>query len=263
MNKIKIVSSILLIALTSHSFAQIKAKSSASGISAKASLGSNGMLFTQNNGQIVDIAQHLRPDILFKGDGGGADIYLRKTGISYVMSNMGEVTHELEEQVEDLVKAGKITREQVQAKKRELEEKQMLKIHRIDVDFVNCNANATIQTAEQAEGYSNYYYAHSPKGITHVLSYNEIIQKNIYPNIDIKYYGGKEKGLKYDIIVNPGADPSQLKLKYSGAEELKIKDENSSTGLSTRLIIKTSVGQLGEYMPKVYQNINGKIVDSF
>ena len=41
----------------------------------------NGMGFTPNKGQIVDMQQHLRPEIIYKCDGGGTDIYLRKTGI--------------------------------------------------------------------------------------------------------------------------------------------------------------------------------------
>lgn len=253
MKNIKLTLLVFLTITTYYSFSQLKANRLDSERSQMTSLHANGMMFTENKGQIVDMEQRLRPDVLFKGDDGGADVYLRKTGISYVLSDLGKVTYQIEERMEDLVKSGKITREQAPAKKRELEEQQTLRLHRIDVDFVNCNSNTTIQTADQAEGYANYYYAHCPRGITHVLSYNEVLQKNIYPNIDIKYYGGKEHGLKYDIVVNPGGNPNQLKLNYSGANELKITDY--------KLKIKTSVGELGEYIPKVYQNINGQIVD--
>lgn len=217
------------------------------------SLKGSGLMFTQNKGQIVDMAKHLRPDVLFKGEGGGADIYLRKTGVSYVLSNMTEVMHKIEEQVEDMIKAGEITHEQKQEKKNELEQKAFLKVHRVDVDFVGGNADPETISADPVEGYHNYYYAHCPQGITHVNSYNEVIQKNIYPGIDVKYFGGKEKGLKYDIIVNPGADPSQIRLKYSGAKEIVLENE--------KLNIETFVGRLGEYIPKVYQDLNGKIVE--
>lgn len=219
----------------------------------RTTLKGSGMMFTQNKGQIVDMAQHLRPDILFKGDGGGADIYLRKTGVSYVLSNMTEVMHEIEERVEDMIKAGEITHEQEQEKKSELERKAFLKIHRVDVDFVCGSTDTEIITGDKVEGYNNYYYGHCPQGITQVNSYNEVIQKNIYPGIDVKYYGGKVNGLKYDIIVNPGADPSQISLKYSGAKSVGLFNE--------KLKIESDIGSICEYIPKVYQNINGKIVD--
>ena len=63
----------------------------------------NGIGFTENKGQVVDANENLRPDILYKGDGGGANIYLRKGGISYVMSRM-EGTEE-EETIKKNLKA--------------------------------------------------------------------------------------------------------------------------------------------------------------
>ena len=80
----------------------------------------NGLCFTPNKGQIVDVDGNLRPDVLYKGQGAGADIYLRKTGVSYVYSNMGEVMHLVDEQVEELIKAGTITEVDEQKKKDEL-----------------------------------------------------------------------------------------------------------------------------------------------
>jgi hypothetical protein len=233
------------------------------------SLRGAGMSFTQNKGQIVDMAGNLRPDVLYKGDGGGSDVYIRKTGISYVLNNMGEVMHEVDEQVEEKIKSGEITEQDEQKLKQELLQKQTIKLNRVDVDFANSNSNSQIQSGDQVDGFTNYYYAHCPQGITHVHSYNIVTQKNIYPNIDVKYYGsaslttgsGKDAstglstrhGLKYDIVVNPGADPNQIKLKYTGAKSVQLKNG--------RLQIETGLGQIEEHIPKVYQNINGKIVD--
>ena len=73
--------------------------------------------------------------------------------------------------------------------------------------------------------------------------------KNIYPNIDVRYYsdGGR---LKYDIVAYPGADISRILLKYDGAEKLSVKNG--------QLIIKTSVGETKELSPYTFQIINGK-----
>jgi PKD repeat protein len=217
------------------------------------SLHGNGMQFTENKGQIADMNQRLRPEILYKGNGGGTTVYLRKTGVSYVLSNNTEAMHEVQEEIEELKKKEGLSDTQLMQKRNELAENQTLKTHRVDVDFAGSNTNCDVITADQVDGYSNYYYPHCKEGVTHVFSYNDITFKNIYNNIDVRYYGGKEKGLKYDIIINPGGAPQQIKLKYSGVDELKIKNG--------RLKIQTSLGFLGEYMPRVYQNINGKIID--
>lgn len=88
---------------------------------------SNGLCFTPNKGQIIDMAGQLCPNVLYKGDGGGADIYLRKTGISYVFSNSDQVIHEVGEQVEGLIKVGAITETDEQKKKPKCCKRKILK----------------------------------------------------------------------------------------------------------------------------------------
>ncbi len=213
----------------------------------------DGMQFTENKGQIIDTDGKLRPDILFRGEGGGTDVYLRKTGISYVVNNLKEVMHEVHEEVEELEEKGKIEPFTEHQKEFELLEKELVTLHRVDVNFIGCSAEPGILKAEELEGYTNYYYGHCSEGLTGVKTYNEVTAKDLYPGIDVKYYGGIAKGLKYDIIVNPGADPSRIQLKYSGAQQIELRNG--------RLKIKTSVGELGEYMPSVYQRINGKVIE--
>ncbi|MCC6691202.1 MAG: hypothetical protein IT235_06675 [Bacteroidia bacterium] len=185
----------------------------------KNSLKGSGMLFTPNKGQRADREGNLHPEILYKGDGGGADVYLRRTGVSYVTSNMGEVMHEINTEVELKKIDQNFSQQQVEELKRKLEEKALIKVNRTDVDFEGSNPNPQTLTEEEVEGYTNYYYAHCPNGITNVKSYNRVVQKNIYNGIDVIYYGGKQSGLKYDIVVNPGADPKQIKLKYNWVKQ--------------------------------------------
>ena len=223
----------------------------------------NGMTFTENKGQLVDAKKNLRPDILFKGEAGGTDVYLRRTGVSYVSNNIAEVMHEVEEEIEkreETLSNHKMPENEELQLKRELLKKESIKLDRIDIDFVNSlvagqpgSLSSSIVTADQLEGYTNYYYGHCPKGILNVNSYNEVVQKNIYNHIDVKYYGGKGTGLKYDIVVNPGGNPGDIQLKYSGVDKVEL--------LGEKLLIKNLFGTITEQMPKVYQTIQGKIVE--
>lgn len=216
----------------------------------------NGMRFTQNKGQIADINGKLYPDILYKGESAGTDIYLRKTGISYVYSNLAELIHEVNEQAEKMEEEGTISGVSEQETKDRLMQNKILKTHRVDMSFINCNSNVTPDICEEdeIEGLTNYYYEHCPQGITNVKQFNKIRYKNIYNDIDVCYYGNQEAGIKYDIIVKPNADPNQIKLEWVGAKKIYINNQGN-------LVIKTSLNEFYESMPKVYQNINGRIVD--
>ena len=64
------------------------------------------------------------------------------------------------------------------------------------------------------ETYSNFYHGSSQSNWrTGVRHYKEIYYENLYSGIDLRYYM-VGSGLKYDFIVHPGSDPSQIRLKY-------------------------------------------------
>ncbi len=203
----------------------------------------NGMLFTPNKGQVADMNGNYRPELLYVGDGGGYKVFLEKNKIHYVLSKTIEGNNV--ETSEGIDSRDKLKIDQ--------SKKMLVNIHRFDVEFLNSNPNAEVVEDNKVEGHKNYYYPHCSNGVTNVNSFNKLVYKNMYNNIDIFYYGGKEKGLKYDIIVNPNADYKQIKLGLSGIDGVQLRDNS--------LVIETSVGEFVEYMPRVYQQINGKVVD--
>ncbi|MBC7535164.1 MAG: PKD domain-containing protein [Ferruginibacter sp.] len=92
--------------------------------------------------------------------------------------------------------------------------------------------------------YNNYFIGNDrEKWAGDCKIYQAITYKDIYPNIDVRYYsdGGK---LKYDFIVHPGGNVSSIAMQYSGPE-LFIKDKE--------LVIKTSIGEIRELYPYSYQ----------
>lgn len=92
------------------------------------------------------------------------------------------------------------------------------------------------------------FYTDSPDTKAQQLS-NEILVKNVYPGIDWKVYIKEEKGksptLKYDFIVHPGADPSQIKIHYSNNTKLALAN-NEINGTS-------KMGTVRELKPYTYQ----------
>ncbi|MCC6691638.1 MAG: PKD domain-containing protein, partial [Bacteroidia bacterium] len=218
------------------------------------SLRGNGMGFTPNKGQFVDVNKKQCPNILYKGGGGGADVYIRKDGISYVTSDVQKKFREVQAEVESEQVANGKSIYDMKSRSSELLGRMSFNVHRLDVDFIGGNAEYSTVESDQVEGFTNYYLPHCPQGITKVYSHNRITAKNIYPNIDVVYYGGKAEGLKYDIVVNPNGDPNRIKLNYSGVKEMRVTNEGG-------LRIETSLSIINEYLPKVYQIINGQVVD--
>lgn len=216
----------------------------------------NGTLFTQNKGQVADIHGKPCPDVLFKSSAAGAGIYLRKTGISYVYNNMDEITNRVNEMLrsENFIASNSIELNEEKIKQ-DLIKKETLKLHRIDMDFLNCNSPALLTSDEdEAEGSVNFYYPNCPKGVTDVKQYSKVAFRNLYNGIDLIYYSTSGKGLKYDLIVKPQADPGQIKLHWNGAENITLNNEG-------RLIIKTSVNEFYESIPRVYQIIDQRVKD--
>ncbi|MFO0477838.1 MAG: gliding motility-associated C-terminal domain-containing protein [Bacteroidota bacterium] len=218
----------------------------------KEDLRGNGMNFTPNKGQVADMSGAIRPDVLYTSDAGNASVYLRKTGLSYVISNMGDVMHEIDEKIEEAEHSGKLGIGGEEKRKEELVAKAMLKGYRVDIDFVNCKPNIRTINEDAVSGKLNFYYPHCKDGVTGVSQYNKITYQNIYHKIDVIYYGGKAQGLKYDLVVQPGGNPKDIQLKYSGADNISL--------VNGKIQVKTALGNIQEWMPKVYQHINGKEV---
>ncbi|HEV8285151.1 MAG TPA: PKD domain-containing protein [Chitinophagaceae bacterium] len=123
--------------------------------------------------------------------------------------------------------------------------------HAYKVEFLNGNQNPQIIADKPLPGYNNYFIGNDPsKWAADCKVYQGITMKNVYPNVDVRYYSNNGT-VKYDLIVKPGADVSQIALKYHGADKLEIKNKE--------LIIGTSVGDLKELNPYSYQqNEKGK-----
>src|SRR5690606_36595611 len=73
----------------------------------------------------------------------------------------------------------------------------------------------------------------------------------VYQGIDLRV--ASESGqLKYDFILEPGADASQIVLDYDGVEDLRVQ--------GGKLKIQTSVGEVWESEPVAFQYIDGQRV---
>jgi len=121
--------------------------------------------------------------------------------------------------------------------------------HAYEVSFINANQRAKIEADKPLFTYNNYFIGNDPsKWASGCKIFQGITIKDIYPGIDLRYYTDNGT-LKYDLMVHPGGNPSDIVMKYDGVDELKVKDKE--------LVIGTTVGTLKELAPYSYQ-YNGK-----
>lgn len=75
--------------------------------------------------------------------------------------------------------------------------------------------------------------------------------RNIYPGVDVEFYGTDQRQLEYDFVVAPGADYRQIELAFDGGEALRL----DATG---QLVISTRGGDVVMRAPVTYQTVGGE-----
>lgn len=129
-----------------------------------------------------------------------------------------------------------------------------LQWHSFKINFEGANDFDQVKTisTNPTAHFNNYYLGDDPNNWGEkAYGYYEVGYKDVYPKIDFKIYS-RLFDLKYDFIVNPGADPSSIKLRYEGPNKLDIK--------KGRLHVYTDVNHVIEDEPVVYQIVDGKRV---
>lgn len=123
----------------------------------------------------------------------------------------------------------------------------------LSLQFIGSNRSARITSRREDSNKSHYFIGNdAAKWRTDVLNYREIVYEELWPGIDLVFYGDNGK-FKYDVVVKPGANPSDIRFLYRGAERLSLNEEGD-------LQIHTSLGMLVEEKPVSYQIIDGSKV---
>lgn len=109
---------------------------------------------------------------------------------------------------------------------------------RIDVEFEGANKNALIKTKNQSITNYNYYLGEKKNWAENCKAFQTISFQNLYKDIDLEFYFNKNGSLKYDLILQPGANPAEIKFKYSKNTELHIEDGCSFISANSHSIME-------------------------
>lgn len=123
----------------------------------------------------------------------------------------------------------------------------------MNVNLLGANPDAKVIATDEQDYYENYFSGNNPNGLT-AHSFNKVTYKEIYPGIDWVLYIKNDK-VEYDFVIRPGADASNIRLKYGGATALSISKDGG-------IIAETPMGKVEENKPYTYETISGKAVTS-
>lgn len=113
------------------------------------------------------------------------------------------------------------------------------------------NANDPKIVPQEKESYhKNYILGNNPDHWkSNVPVYRGLNYLNLYDGVDAFYYTNQGE-LKYDLLLKPNASVNQIKMQYEGQTHLSLSEN--------RLIIKTELGQIEEWIPEAYQWIENQ-----
>ena len=112
--------------------------------------------------------------------------------------------------------------------------------------LLGANATPQVEGQEELPGKVNYFAGNDPaKWLRNIPTYRKAYFKNVYPGIDVVYYGQQQE-LEYDLIVAPRANPKLIRFSIEGAEKVRLEK-------SGRLTLTLKHGEVSLNKPVIYQ----------
>src|SRR5437867_3117053 len=85
--------------------------------------------------------------------------------------------------------------------------------NKLEIALRGANPDTVLRSTDRLPGEANYFAGAQETWITHVPTYRRITGQDVYPGIDVAYYGNQGH-LEYDFIVHPGASPEVIQIAF-------------------------------------------------
>ena len=198
--------------------------------------------------QFIPNAGQWDSSILYRGTMAGGEMLITSTGLHMISYKIEKTDSLLDDDgVDQQFLKGVLADD-------EENENHFVQVQGWEIQFEGQNSNIQYEAAKSAPTIYNYYCGNdSSKWGSNIQSIDELVLKNVYDFIDLRLYSQSEGQVEFDWIVNPGGDPSQIKMKFPGVDSSKIE---SNGNLSAHLRFAT----IQFSIPETYQIINNNKV---
>lgn len=119
---------------------------------------------------------------------------------------------------------------------------------RISVSFDGAKSRGPVGVEQSLTSF-NYLVGDRKRHRTNVPGFDKVRYAELYRGIDL-FSWGERNGMKYEFHVAPGADWGKIHVSFGGSAGLSIAGDGS-------LHVATSLGDLVEATPLLYQMVNG------
>ena len=192
--------------------------------------------FEENKGQVRTTAGDAAPFVRYRLIQGNTSIFLLENGIAYQFNQRYYPEGYAALDRDSILDPAK--QQELDALRKEVR----LETYRMDMLLEGANPAARITTEGRSEDYTQYYNHDA----LDVHTYSRVTYHEAYPGIDWVVYT-TAKGMKYDFVVRPGADPNVIQLRFKDQEELYVDAEG-------KLIHGNRMGRFAEERPVSFQN---------
>ena len=112
--------------------------------------------------------------------------------------------------------------------------------------LLGASSSPQVTGQDELPGKVNYFIGNDPvKWRRNVPTYQKAYFKDVYPGIDVVYYG-RQREIEYDFIVAAGANPNLIRFSVDGADQLRL----DKTG---NLLLGLKHGEVSLHKPVIYQ----------
>jgi gliding motility-associated-like protein len=209
-------------------------------------------VFIENKGQFDEFQNDKVGKIYYAADFGQCRIFFGENGLTYSFLESKKIPREVREKfaassskavVEDHKKWEKIVG------------KFHFKSDEVNMTFGNIN-NLELIGYNKTSDYHSYTFKNANgtySNLTNIAGFEKLTYKNIYPNIDIEYTVHPQEGIKYAILLHPGANSNDIEMIYD--REVRI--------VNGKIHINSDFGDIIDHEPLTfYEKQKNKIISS-
>ena len=122
----------------------------------------------------------------------------------------------------------------------------------VKLEFVGANPDAIPIGKDQQQAIFSYFMGSEKDWKTVLRTYAKVVYEDLWPGIDLIYKGTVNR-LKYEFVVNPGADPEKIRLRYHGVTSVALSKAGA-------LKVETPEGGFEDALPMAWQEIGSERV---
>ncbi|RNB80415.1 hypothetical protein EDM59_24045 [Brevibacillus nitrificans] len=125
---------------------------------------------------------------------------------------------------------------------------------RLDLHFLGAERSQEPEGKKLLPGRIHYLKGRDPaEWHVDIPIFQEVVYPQLWPGVDLVFRGANGQ-LKYEFAIQPGADLSQLRYTYRGAEKLTLAEDGD-------LLIHTALGTVPDFKPVSFQLKEGQQIE--